>query len=244
MRRSSCSGCRRARREHLGTRKKSLRTFHLLSICNRFAPGTSDLVVDTFALHPKKSKSTSVSPVGTSHMSTIGSDSPTATPTRTRSPAFTRVAPDAIRGFGDRCGRAQCCEENSGGHQRGWRALSPALSFGEPAAAVGLRRARTLVGNPAVQDQPPSRRSPRAVRLGAQLPRRTRVPNVRVASAIVRLEIRRRPPRPGRARGASWFRLRASRGNPSITPARYVRRSRLPLMPCARLCSAHSCSRA
>jgi phytoene dehydrogenase-like protein len=27
---------------------------HLLSICDRFAPGTSDLVVDTFALHPKK----------------------------------------------------------------------------------------------------------------------------------------------------------------------------------------------
>jgi phytoene dehydrogenase-like protein len=26
----------------------------LLSICDRFAPGTSDLVVDTFALHPKK----------------------------------------------------------------------------------------------------------------------------------------------------------------------------------------------
>jgi phytoene dehydrogenase-like protein len=27
---------------------------HLLSICDRFAPGTSDLVVDTFALHPRK----------------------------------------------------------------------------------------------------------------------------------------------------------------------------------------------
>ena len=27
---------------------------HLLSICDRFAPGTSDLVVDLFALHPKK----------------------------------------------------------------------------------------------------------------------------------------------------------------------------------------------
>jgi phytoene dehydrogenase-like protein len=27
---------------------------HLLSLCDRFAPGTSDLVVDTFALHPKK----------------------------------------------------------------------------------------------------------------------------------------------------------------------------------------------
>jgi len=27
---------------------------HLLSICDRFAPGTSDLVVDTFALHPAK----------------------------------------------------------------------------------------------------------------------------------------------------------------------------------------------
>ena len=27
---------------------------HLLSICDRFAPGTSDLVVDYFALHPKK----------------------------------------------------------------------------------------------------------------------------------------------------------------------------------------------
>ena len=26
----------------------------LLSICDRFAPGTSDLVVDTFPLHPKK----------------------------------------------------------------------------------------------------------------------------------------------------------------------------------------------
>src|SRR5258708_25787041 len=26
----------------------------LLSICDRFAPGTSDLVVDTFTLHPKK----------------------------------------------------------------------------------------------------------------------------------------------------------------------------------------------
>ena len=27
---------------------------HLLSICDRFAPGTSELVVDTFALHPQK----------------------------------------------------------------------------------------------------------------------------------------------------------------------------------------------
>jgi phytoene dehydrogenase-like protein len=27
---------------------------HLLSLCDRFAPGTSDLVVDTFTLHPKK----------------------------------------------------------------------------------------------------------------------------------------------------------------------------------------------
>ena len=27
---------------------------HLLSICDRFAPGTSDLVVDTFPLHPQK----------------------------------------------------------------------------------------------------------------------------------------------------------------------------------------------
>ena len=27
---------------------------HLLSICDRFAPGTSDLVVDTFPLHPRK----------------------------------------------------------------------------------------------------------------------------------------------------------------------------------------------
>ena len=27
---------------------------HLLSICDRFAPGTSDLVVDTYALHPQK----------------------------------------------------------------------------------------------------------------------------------------------------------------------------------------------
>jgi phytoene dehydrogenase-like protein len=27
---------------------------HLLSLCDRFAPGTSDLVVDSFALHPKK----------------------------------------------------------------------------------------------------------------------------------------------------------------------------------------------
>jgi phytoene dehydrogenase-like protein len=27
-------------------------TKHLLSICDRFAPGTSDLVVDTFPLHP------------------------------------------------------------------------------------------------------------------------------------------------------------------------------------------------
>jgi phytoene dehydrogenase-like protein len=30
---------------------------HLLSICDRFAPGTSDLVVDTFPLHPKKIES-------------------------------------------------------------------------------------------------------------------------------------------------------------------------------------------
>jgi phytoene dehydrogenase-like protein len=29
-------------------------TRHLLSLCDRFAPGTSDLVVDTFALHPQK----------------------------------------------------------------------------------------------------------------------------------------------------------------------------------------------
>jgi phytoene dehydrogenase-like protein len=27
---------------------------HLLSICDRFAPGTSDLVVDRFTLHPKR----------------------------------------------------------------------------------------------------------------------------------------------------------------------------------------------
>jgi phytoene dehydrogenase-like protein len=27
---------------------------HLLSLCDRFAPGTSDLVLDTFALHPQK----------------------------------------------------------------------------------------------------------------------------------------------------------------------------------------------
>jgi phytoene dehydrogenase-like protein len=30
---------------------------HLLSLCDRFAPGTSDLVVDTFTLHPKKIES-------------------------------------------------------------------------------------------------------------------------------------------------------------------------------------------
>jgi phytoene dehydrogenase-like protein len=30
---------------------------HLLSICDRFAPGTSDLVVDTFPLHPQKIES-------------------------------------------------------------------------------------------------------------------------------------------------------------------------------------------
>lgn len=30
---------------------------HLLSICDKFAPGTSDLVVDTFPLHPKKIES-------------------------------------------------------------------------------------------------------------------------------------------------------------------------------------------
>ncbi|MHB8418060.1 MAG: phytoene desaturase family protein [Myxococcales bacterium] len=30
---------------------------HLLSICDRFAPGTSELVVDTFPLHPKKIES-------------------------------------------------------------------------------------------------------------------------------------------------------------------------------------------
>jgi phytoene dehydrogenase-like protein len=30
---------------------------HLLSICDRFAPGTSDLVVDTFPLHPRKIES-------------------------------------------------------------------------------------------------------------------------------------------------------------------------------------------
>jgi len=30
---------------------------HLLSICDRFAPGTSDLVVDTFTLHPQKIES-------------------------------------------------------------------------------------------------------------------------------------------------------------------------------------------
>jgi phytoene dehydrogenase-like protein len=32
-------------------------TKHLLSLCDRFAPGTSDLVVDTFTLHPKKIES-------------------------------------------------------------------------------------------------------------------------------------------------------------------------------------------
>lgn len=31
--------------------------FHLLSLCDRFAPGTTDLVVDHFALHPKKVES-------------------------------------------------------------------------------------------------------------------------------------------------------------------------------------------
>jgi len=30
---------------------------HLLSICDRFAPGTSDLVVDTFTLHPQRIES-------------------------------------------------------------------------------------------------------------------------------------------------------------------------------------------
>jgi phytoene dehydrogenase-like protein len=32
-------------------------TQHLLSLCDRFAPGTSDLVVDTFVLHPQKIES-------------------------------------------------------------------------------------------------------------------------------------------------------------------------------------------
>jgi phytoene dehydrogenase-like protein len=32
-------------------------TRHLLALCDRFAPGTSDLVVDTFALHPQKIES-------------------------------------------------------------------------------------------------------------------------------------------------------------------------------------------
>jgi phytoene dehydrogenase-like protein len=32
-------------------------TQHLLELCDRFAPGTSDLVVDTFALHPQKIES-------------------------------------------------------------------------------------------------------------------------------------------------------------------------------------------
>jgi phytoene dehydrogenase-like protein len=32
-------------------------TQHLLSLCDRFAPGTSDLVVDVFPLHPKKIES-------------------------------------------------------------------------------------------------------------------------------------------------------------------------------------------
>jgi phytoene dehydrogenase-like protein len=32
-------------------------TRHLLSLCDRFAPGTSELVVDTFALSPKKIES-------------------------------------------------------------------------------------------------------------------------------------------------------------------------------------------
>ena len=35
-------------------REEERYTRHLLSICDRFAPGTSDLVVDTFALHPQK----------------------------------------------------------------------------------------------------------------------------------------------------------------------------------------------
>jgi phytoene dehydrogenase-like protein len=32
-------------------------TRHLLAICDRFAPGTSDLVIDTFTLHPQKIES-------------------------------------------------------------------------------------------------------------------------------------------------------------------------------------------
>jgi phytoene dehydrogenase-like protein len=35
-------------------REEERYTRHLLSICDRFAPGTSDLVVDTFVLHPQK----------------------------------------------------------------------------------------------------------------------------------------------------------------------------------------------
>ena len=35
-------------------REEERYTRHLLSICDRFAPGTSALVADTFALHPQK----------------------------------------------------------------------------------------------------------------------------------------------------------------------------------------------
>lgn len=69
----------------------------LLGICDEFAPGTSDLVEETFALPPPAIEATSASPAATSSTSTTPSRSPIACPTRPGSPASMRGAPAAIR---------------------------------------------------------------------------------------------------------------------------------------------------
>ena len=52
--RCSCSGCRTTLKGTTWEAEEAQYVEQLLSICDRFAPGTSDLVVDTFPLHPPK----------------------------------------------------------------------------------------------------------------------------------------------------------------------------------------------
>ena len=47
-------GAVRRSRARRGRQEEAKYVKQLLSICDRFAPGTSDLVVDTFPLHPAK----------------------------------------------------------------------------------------------------------------------------------------------------------------------------------------------
>ena len=68
---------------HLGEGGGALREAPLL-VCDRFAPGTSDLVQEYFTLTPPKSSSTSASPAATSTTWTTSSASTSGCPTRRR----------------------------------------------------------------------------------------------------------------------------------------------------------------